>query len=69
LRVRSLFKLALSAGCGGTHLGRRRQEDVEFQASLGKFSKTLSQKQNTDNKRAVGIVQVVEHLPGKFKAC
>jgi hypothetical protein len=37
-----------------------RQEDCELEASLGKVSKTLSQKQNI-NKRVEGMVQVVEH--------
>jgi prolyl-tRNA editing enzyme YbaK/EbsC (Cys-tRNA(Pro) deacylase) len=43
---------------------RCRQADRKFEVSLGKVSKTLSRKQNT-NKKAVGMVQVVEHLPSK----
>jgi hypothetical protein len=38
-------------------LRRWRQEDGEFEASLGKVSKTLSQKQNA-NKKVKDMVQV-----------
>jgi hypothetical protein len=40
-------------------------EGSQFQ--LGKDSETLTQKQNT-NRRAVGMAQVVEYLPGKAEA-
>jgi hypothetical protein len=40
----------------------QKQEDHKFEASLGKDSETLSQRQNT-NKRDGGVAQVVECLP------
>jgi hypothetical protein len=45
------IKKSEEAGCGDTHLyfqllGRWRQKDQEFEASSGKVSETLSQKQN-----------------------
>jgi hypothetical protein len=46
---------------------RLRQEDVEFEASLGKVSKVLSRKENT-NKRARSVAQVVKHLLSICKA-
>jgi hypothetical protein len=45
---------------------RPRKEDHKFQASPGKVSETLSQKQN-QIKRTGSIVQVVEHLPSMHK--
>jgi hypothetical protein len=44
-------------------LGRWRQVDLVFKASLGKVKKILSQKQKQTNKKAGGMVHVVELLP------
>jgi hypothetical protein len=46
-------------------LKRWRQEDQEFRVCLGKVSRTLSQKQNTNN-RVRGMVQVLKHLLRAF---
>jgi hypothetical protein len=52
------FKSRLEAGCGGSHLlsqilRRWRQENGKFKASqVQNVNATLSQKQNTKNKRA-----------------
>jgi hypothetical protein len=43
-------------------LKSQRQEDHEFEASLGKVSETLSQKQ-IKTKRVYSMVQAVECLP------
>jgi hypothetical protein len=48
-------------------LSRQKQEDLEFKVSLGKVSKTLSQKQNT-NKKIGGMAQVADHFPSICKA-
>jgi hypothetical protein len=43
-------------------LGRLRQEDLKFQASLG-YKERPCLKKKKKKKMADGVVQVVEHLP------
>jgi hypothetical protein len=50
-----VYKIKQGTRCGGTATWKREAEDHEFEASLGKVSKTLSQKQN-----AGSIAKVVE---------
>jgi hypothetical protein len=40
----------------------QKQKDCEFQASQGRVRESLSQKQNTRNKRSRDVPQVVEHM-------
>jgi hypothetical protein len=49
-------------------LRKWRQEDHEFEASPGKVTKPLSQKQNK-NKRARGTILMVENFPSMCKMC